>query len=75
MRQPSAYDLAAEIVRRATGPDGRRAYVVRLSQPPTPGERLQLIAAHLERRPIVIMPHKCRTVEEWNARYGQPKAS
>jgi hypothetical protein len=28
---------------------------------------MQLLAARLERRPIVIMPHKCKTVEEWIA--------
>ena len=71
---PSAHDLAAEIVRRAAVPDGSKRYVVRLSDPPTPGERLQLITAHLERRPTVILPHKCASVEEWIARYGQTKA-
>ena len=45
-----------------------------MSDPPNPGERLQLIAAHLERRPIVILPHKCASVEEWIARYGKAKA-
>jgi hypothetical protein len=44
--------------------------VVRLSDPPTPTEQLQLLAARLERRPIAIMPHKCETVEEWIQRYG-----
>jgi hypothetical protein len=33
-------------------------------------ERLQLMAAGLERRPIVIMPHKCNIVEEWLEQYG-----
>ena len=32
---------------------------------------MQLLAARLERRPIVIMPHKCKTMEEWLARYGE----
>jgi len=41
-----------------------------LGVPPTLNERLQLMAARLERRPIVIMPHKCKTVEEWAARYS-----
>ena len=68
--RPTPRDIAVEIIRRATKPDGSKSYVVRLSNPPTPGERLQLIAAHLERRPIVIMPHKCKTIEEWSARYG-----
>jgi hypothetical protein len=51
----------------------RATFGSRLSDPPAPGERLQLIAAHLEHRPIVIMPHKCASVEEWMARYGEPK--
>jgi len=37
-------------------------------------ERLELIAARLERRPIVIVPHKCANVDEWFARYGEAKA-
>jgi hypothetical protein len=58
-------DIAAEIVRRVPS-----SSVIRLSTPPTLEERLQLLAARLERRPIVIMPHKCATVDEWIARYG-----
>ena len=73
VQTPTAQDIAAEIMRRAIGPDGNKSYVVRLSQPPTADERLQLIAAHLERRPIVIMPHKCKSAEEWLACYGKMK--
>ena len=68
-RRPDAREIAAEIIRRVDGTGGA-SYVVRLSEPPTLNERLQLMAARLERRPIVIMPHKCKTVEEWAARYG-----
>jgi hypothetical protein len=68
MVAPLAHDLAAEIIRRAGAPAGA-GYVVRLSQPPTLQEQMQLMAARLERRPIVIMPHKCASVEEWMARY------
>ena len=67
--RPSAHDLAAEIIRRATDEGGHPRYVIRLSELRTPGERLQLIAARRERRPIVILPHKCKTMEEWLARY------
>jgi hypothetical protein len=31
---------------------------------------LQLAAARLQRRPIVIMAHKCASADEWMARYG-----
>ena len=75
-QRPQAHDIAAEIIRRVAAANAETSggYVVRLSDPPTPGERLQLIAAHLERRPIVILPHKCKTVEEWLTRYGKAKA-
>ena len=70
-RQPAARDVAAEIIRRVTEANATTGggYVVRLSDPPTPQERLQLLAAHLQRRPIVVMPHKCKTLDEWMARY------
>jgi hypothetical protein len=71
-RRPSATDIAAEIVRRTNGVDGRPRYVIRLSDPPTCQERLQLIAAQLQRTPVAIMPHKY-TMEEWIARYGPLK--
>lgn len=61
-------ELAAEVVRR--GGDG--TCVVRLGTPPTTSERLQLLNARLRRKPIVIMPARCSTVEEWLARYSPP---
>ncbi len=74
-RRPGAHALAAEIVRRATAANAetRGGYVVRLSKPPTTAERLQLLAARLERRPIAIMPHKCASVDEWMERYAEMK--
>jgi hypothetical protein len=69
-RKPDARTVAAEIVRRVKGPDGRSPYVIRLREPPTPAERLQLIAARLQRTPIVIMPHRCKSAEEWLEKYG-----
>jgi hypothetical protein len=67
--KPSLHDAAAEIIRRTLDPDGRPPYVIRLSDPPTSQERLQLLAARLQRTPVVRMPHKC-TMEEWIAKYG-----
>jgi len=70
-----ARDLAAEIIRRtratAGSSDGGDSlpYVVRLSNPPTPHERLQLAASRILRRPIAIMPVKCLTVDEWIGRF------
>jgi hypothetical protein len=42
-------------------------YVVRLSNPPKPHERLQLAASRI--LPIAIMPATCSTVGEWIERY------
>ena len=68
---PSLQEVGAEIVRRVREANATNGggYVVRLSDPPTPTERFELLAARLERRPIAIMPHKC-TMDEWMARYG-----
>jgi hypothetical protein len=71
--KPSLHDAAAETIRRTLGPDGRPPYVIRLSDPPTPQERLQLAAARLQRTPVAIMPHKCETMENWVERYGVVK--
>jgi len=48
-------------------------YVVRLSDPPTAQERLQLMACRMLGRQVAIMPAKCPTVAEWVGRYGLPK--
>jgi hypothetical protein len=69
-RKPDARAVAAEIIRRFNGLDGRPPYVVRLSKPPSPSECLQLIAVRLQRTPIAIMPHRCKTADEWLERYG-----
>ena len=58
-------ELAAEVLRRSE----HDSYVVRLSNPPTANERLQLLSARLQRKPIVVMPPRCRTIDEWHARY------
>jgi hypothetical protein len=68
--RPSAADIAAEIIRRTATADGRPPYVIRLSDPPTGHERLQLAAARLQRTPIAIMPQRCATMQEWLDRYG-----
>lgn len=63
------HDIAAEIIRRVNSANGRPPYVIRLSEPPTPLEKMQLIAARLQRTPTAIMPHTCKTGEEWTKRY------
>jgi hypothetical protein len=73
----NAQDVAAEIIRRvragtanSDSPCGL-PYVVHLSDPPTAEERLQLAACRLMRQPIVIVPGKCLTIEEWVKKYGE----
>ena len=65
---------ALEIVRREVLRSGRniRAVLslVRVSDPPAPSENLLLAAVRVLRSPHVIMPHPCKTLEEWDERYG-----
>ena len=69
-----ARELAHEIVRRVQVVDGRSdhsfPYVVRVSDPPTAHEQLQLLACRIMRQPIAIMPAKCLTIAEWLERYA-----
>lgn len=46
-------------------------YVVHISDPPTTEERLQLAACRLLRQPIVLVPGKCLSIEEWVEKYGE----
>ena len=71
-QQPDGRDIAAEIVRRAgllTGDAEAGARIIALSDPPTPLERLQLLAASLQGVPVAVMRRHCMTVEEWVGRY------
>ncbi len=74
-KRPDPRELALEIVRRACAGNSSgftgMPYVVRLSDPPTSFERLQLLAARLLQTPIAIMPHPCRTADEWMQHYGK----
>jgi hypothetical protein len=68
----SVHELAEEIVRRvmAESFDGRLPYVIRLSDPPTAQEQLQLAACRLMGQPFAILPAVCATMDEWIERYG-----
>ena len=73
----NAQDVAAEIIRRvragtanSDSPSGL-PYVVHISDPLTAEERLRLAACRLLRQPIVIVPGKCLTIEEWVEKYGK----
>jgi hypothetical protein len=58
-------------VRAVDGRDGELLpYVVRVSDPPTAHEQLQLLACHILRQPIAIMPTEFLTIAEWLERYA-----
>ena len=44
----------------------RRQYVVRVSDPKTPGDYTAIATAG---RPVAVLPHKCGSIDEWRARY------
>jgi hypothetical protein len=68
----SIRDMAEAIVRRAQAaePDGQLPYVVRLSHPPTPEQRLQLIACQLVGKAVAIVPWKAQTIDGWIEQYA-----
>jgi hypothetical protein len=71
-RRPDAHDIASAIVERAMveyAGQRRLPYVIRVSDPPTAQERLQLLAVRLQRSLVAIMSHRCETVEEGIARF------
>jgi hypothetical protein len=65
---------ALEFVRREALRSGREIRAVlrliRVSDPPTPSEKLLLAAVRLLRSPHAIMPYPCQTVGEWMQRYA-----
>jgi hypothetical protein len=70
-RKPDARDLAAEIVRRCAEAGVSAGYVVAISDSPTTSEPLQLATARILRRPIAIVPTKCKSIAEWLGRFGR----
>jgi hypothetical protein len=68
----SIRDMAEEIVRRAQAaePNCQLPYVVRMSDPPTPEEQLQLMACQLVGKAILIVPGKALSIDEWIAKYA-----
>jgi hypothetical protein len=72
---PSLRELATELARRAViakGGAGTSVSVVRVSNPVTQAQRVQLIAARLQAKPFAIMPVRCRTTAEWLQLYADP---
>jgi hypothetical protein len=54
--------------------DARRSYVLRVGEPPTRREQLQVAAALLQGAAVVIVPHRCVTAAEWLGRYAPEQA-
>ena len=48
----------------------RGGYVVHVSKPPTASELAEIELARIEGRAIVVLPHVCKTVDEWLASVG-----
>jgi hypothetical protein len=48
----------------------RGGYVVHVCDPPTESELAEIEQAKIEGRKIAIMPHACKTVDEWVAKHG-----
>jgi hypothetical protein len=65
---------ALEIVRREALRSDRspRAVLslVRVSDPPIQSEKLLLAALRLLRSPHAIMPHPCKSIQDWLAKYA-----
>lgn len=65
---------ALEIVRREALRSGRHVRAVlsliRVSDPPTQSETLLLAAVRVLRSPHAIMPHPCKTMDEWTQRFA-----
>jgi hypothetical protein len=82
VRLPEPRDIALELARRAArsqaphtaAAEGDQAYpyVIRVSDPVTRVEQLQLRMVRVLGRPIAIMPHPCESAEEWTQRYAKP---
>jgi hypothetical protein len=49
----------------------RGKYVVHVCDPPTESELAEIEQARIEDRKIVIMPHVCKTADEWMAKYSE----
>lgn len=51
----------------AKGAKPRRQYVYHVSDPPTADEQEEIDSAT---GPIIVMPHPCKTIEEWVTKYS-----
>jgi hypothetical protein len=72
---PQLVAISIELARRAAARTRQPSehtvvpYVIRVSNPLTAFEKLQLKVACLLGSPIAIMPHACKTTDEWMQLY------
>jgi hypothetical protein len=76
-QQAAALEIVRREARRSGGPLRGVLTLVRVSYPPTQSEKPLLAALRLLHSPHAIMPHQCRSMEEWLAKYapGRSQAS
>ncbi len=67
----NARHLETRIARLEQHSQPRTGYVERVSRPPAPDERAQLLKAKAEGRRYAFMPHRCATVAAWLLHYGE----
>jgi hypothetical protein len=48
----------------------RGSYVVHVCDPPTQSELAEIRKADSEGRKIALIPHACRSIDEWVTKYG-----
>lgn len=62
--------LEARVAKLEYSSNPRGGYVVHVCDPPTASELAEIELARTEGRKIAIMPHACKTVDDWVAIYG-----
>ena len=62
--------LETRVVKLEQVRNRRAGYVVHVCDPPTVSELAEMELARSEGRKIALMPHACRSVDEWVSKYG-----
>ncbi len=66
-------NLEGRLAKLEVSRNPRGGYVVHVCDPPTPSELAEIERARIEGRKIALMPHACRTVDDWVATYGEDR--
>ena len=62
--------LETRVVKLERVRNRRAGYVVHVCDPPTESELAEMESARNEGRTIALIPHACRSIDEWVAKYG-----